>query len=146
VLVPQGPTRRSATGQLTAFVAREGRAEQVVLTEAGTHESNWIVTEGVQAGDLLILDGLTNLEDGDEITTLAVTIDADGVVRELSGAEELAAGDPAPAGPGSAARPGVEVAADEPRTPPPMAAQAAAVELPSAAGPARGPAASTAAN
>lgn len=146
VLVPQGPTRRSATGELTAFVAREGRAEQVVLTEAGTHESNWIVTEGVQAGDLLILDGLTNLEDGDEITTLAVTIDPEGVVRELSGAEELAAGDPAPAGPGSASGPGVEVAAEETRTTTPMAAQAAAAELPPAASPARGPAASTAAN
>lgn len=100
VLVPQGPTRRSATGQLTAFVARDGRAEQVVLTEAGTHGSNWIVTEGVRAGDLLILDGLTNLNGGDEIATVPVTIDAEGVVRELSGAPELAAADPA-AGPGS---------------------------------------------
>ena len=26
----------------------------MALTEAGTHKSNWIVTEGVEAGDLLI--------------------------------------------------------------------------------------------
>ena len=86
VLVPQGPTRRSATGKLTAFLARDGRAEEVALTEIGTHEGNWIVTEGVEQGDLLILDGLTNLEDGDEITTISVTIDREGVVREVADA------------------------------------------------------------
>lgn len=90
VLVPQGPTRRSAVGQLTAFVAREGRAVEVVLTEAGTHESNWIVIDGVEAGDLLILDGLTNLNDGDEITTIPVTIDPEGVVREVAEADATA--------------------------------------------------------
>ncbi|MBB1492094.1 efflux RND transporter periplasmic adaptor subunit [Paracoccus sp. MC1862] len=90
VLVPQGPTRRSAVGQLTAFVARDSRAVEVVLTEAGTHESNWIVIDGVEAGDLLILDGLTNLNDGDEITTIPVTIDPEGVVREVPGPEATA--------------------------------------------------------
>ena len=82
VMVPQGPTRRAATGQLTAFIARDGIADQVVLTEVGTHEGNWIVTEGVAEGDLLILDGLTNLNHGQAITTVPVTIDAEGVVRE----------------------------------------------------------------
>lgn len=103
VLVPQGPTRRSATGQLTAFLARDGRADQVVLTEVGTHDGNWIVTEGVQPGDLLILDGLTNLNDGDEITTIPVTIDADGVVREVAEAAEADGGPEA--GPDGAAPP-----------------------------------------
>lgn len=102
VLVPQGPTRRSATGQLTAFVARDGRAVETVLTEAGTHEGNWIVIEGVAEGDLLILDGLTNLNDGDEITTIPVTIDRDGVVREIAAAEAP----PAPTAPAAADPPG----------------------------------------
>ena len=145
VLVPQGPTRRSATGQLTAFVARDGRAEEVVLTEAGTHESNWIVTEGVAAGDLLILDGLTNLNDGDEITTLPVTIDAEGVVRELAGAGEPAASGPAPAGPGDAGAPAAATAAGGTTSPAPMAAQAAVVGAPPA-NPARSPAAATGMN
>lgn len=105
VLVPQGPTRRSALGELTAFVARDGRAVEVVLTEAGTHESNWIVTEGVEEGDLLILDGLTNLKDGDEITTVPVTIDRHGVVREVAAADGAAPGGPAESAPAAAIAP-----------------------------------------
>lgn len=83
VLVPQRATRRSAAGVLTAFVAQDGKAHQVELTEAGTHQNAWIVTEGVKAGDQLLLDGLNNMTDGAEITTVPVVIDADGVVREV---------------------------------------------------------------
>lgn len=97
VLVPQGPTRRAATGQLTAFFARDGVAEEVVLTEVGTHEGNWIVTEGAAEGDLLILDGLTNLNHGQAITTIPVTIDAEGVVREVEPAGTAAAAAATPA-------------------------------------------------
>lgn len=107
VLVPQGPTRRSATGQLTAFVARDGRAVEVVLTEAGTHDNNWIVVDGLGEGDLLILDGLTNLDDGDAITAVPVTIDPDGVVREITAGVTPDAGDaPVPAEPAPAPQDG----------------------------------------
>lgn len=82
VLVPQRATRRSASGDLTAFVARDGKAAQVTLTESGTSDNAWIVTEGIANGDALILDGLNNLKDGAEITTVPVVIDAEGVVRD----------------------------------------------------------------
>ncbi len=81
MLVPQRATRRGADGSLTAFVARDGKAQRVVLTEAGTHRNAWIVTAGVSPDDALILDGLANLRDGAAITTVPVTIDAEGVVR-----------------------------------------------------------------
>lgn len=82
VLVPQRATRRSASGELTAFVARNGKAEQVTLTETGTARNAWIVTEGAAEGDALILDGLTNLDAGTEVAPVPVVIDADGVVRD----------------------------------------------------------------
>ncbi|WBU65303.1 efflux RND transporter periplasmic adaptor subunit [Paracoccus aerodenitrificans] len=113
-LVPQRATSRAASGDLTAFVARNGRAEQVLLTEQGTHENAWIVTEGLTEGDALILDGLDDLRDGAEVTTVPVTIDADGVVREIgdmaaeASDEEASAqadGDPAELAEGSAAPP-----------------------------------------
>ena len=85
VLVPQRATRRSAAGVLTAFVARGGKAQQVELTENGTAQNAWIVTGGVAEGDLLLLDGLTNLTGGTEITAVPVTIDAEGVVRPAGG-------------------------------------------------------------
>ena len=84
ILVPQRATSRSASGQLTAFVARDNKAVEVRLTEQGTHDNAWIVTEGLTEGDPLILDGLDNLRDGADITTVPVTIDAEGVVRDAA--------------------------------------------------------------
>ena len=116
VLVPQRATRRAAAGELTAFVARDGKADQVTLVESGTHENAWIVTDGAAEGDQLILDGLTNLNDGADITTVPVTIDAEGVVRE---ARDEASGETPPG-----------TSADTP--------SAAAAAAPSAAGDASG--------
>ena len=64
------------------LVVRDGKADQVELTESGTTRNSWIATEGIEAGDLLVLDGLDNLRDGAEVTTVAVAIDDEGVVRD----------------------------------------------------------------
>lgn len=82
VLVPQRATSRSADGSLTAFVVRDGRADEVELTENGTTRNSWIVTDGIAEGDQLVLNGLDNLRDGAEVTTVAVAIDDEGVVRD----------------------------------------------------------------
>ena len=106
VLVPQRATSRSADGRLTAFTVRDGRAAQVVLTEAGTASNAWVVTGGAEAGDQIIVDGLENLRDGAEVRPVPVEISADGVVTDLPEAEADApaasaapqAADAAPAG------------------------------------------------
>ncbi|WP_313352741.1 efflux RND transporter periplasmic adaptor subunit [Paracoccus sp. (in: a-proteobacteria)] len=82
VLVPQRATSRASDGTLTAFVAREGKAQQVTLSEQGSYRNSWIVTQGISPGEQLIVDGLDNLRAGAEITTIPVIIDAQGVVRE----------------------------------------------------------------
>ncbi|WP_417272100.1 efflux RND transporter periplasmic adaptor subunit [Celeribacter halophilus] len=87
ILVPQRATTRQSDGTLTAFVAEDGTAHQVTLTYSGTAENAWIVTEGVEVGDMIILDGLTNLKDGAEITTVPVTINESGVVEDVVAAE-----------------------------------------------------------
>ncbi|WP_228028731.1 efflux RND transporter periplasmic adaptor subunit [Donghicola mangrovi] len=97
VLVPQRATDRSATGKLTAFVAKDGKAQQVTLTSAGTYQNAWVVTDGVSAGDMLIVDGLKNLRADAEVETVAVTIDADGVVTDAAPETSDAAAEPAPA-------------------------------------------------
>jgi membrane fusion protein (multidrug efflux system) len=84
ILVPQRATSRSPDGSLTAFLAKDGSAREVTLTTTGTYRNGWVVTEGVQSGDLLIVDGLNNLRDGAEVTTVPVTIDDQGVVREVA--------------------------------------------------------------
>ena len=92
LLVPQRATSRAANGALTAFVARDGTAHEVTLTSTGSHRNAWIVTDGVEPGDLLIVDGLSNLRDGAEVQAVPVTIDAEGVVRDLAPTDTSAEG------------------------------------------------------
>ncbi|WP_460272769.1 efflux RND transporter periplasmic adaptor subunit [Celeribacter sp. ULVN23_4] len=82
ILVPQRATTRQSDGTLTAFIAQDGTAHQVTLTYSGTANNSWIVTDGVDVGEEIILDGLTNLTDGAEITTVPVTINDAGVVED----------------------------------------------------------------
>lgn len=84
ILVPQRATTRQSDGTLTAFVAQDGAAHQVTLSYSGTAQNAWIVTGGVEVGDEVILDGLSNLTDGSEITTVPVTINAAGVVEDAT--------------------------------------------------------------
>lgn len=88
VLVPQGATDRTATGDLTAFVAEDGKAKQVTLTSAGTYQNAWVVTDGIEDGDMLIVDGLRNLRAGADVETVAVTIDENGVVSDAAAPAE----------------------------------------------------------
>lgn len=84
VLVPQRATSRASNGTLTAFVAREGKAQQVTLSENGSYQNSWIITQGILPGEDLILDGLENLRAGADIEPVPVTIDAEGVVRDVT--------------------------------------------------------------
>lgn len=84
ILVPQRATSRSADGTLTAFVAVDGKAVKRTLTEVGSHENAWIVTNGVTAGEMLVLDGLTTLADGADVETVPVVLSKDGVVSDAA--------------------------------------------------------------
>lgn len=86
ILVPQIATSRGSDGLLTAFIADQGKARKVTLSYSGTYQNAWIVTGGVEPGQQLILDGLKNLRDGAAIKTVPVTIDAAGLVTEVTDA------------------------------------------------------------
>ena len=55
--------------------------------------NSWIVIQGIGPGAQLILDGLDNLRADTEITTVPVTIDAEGVVREVTAPASKTAGE-----------------------------------------------------
>ena len=83
-LVPQRAAERSNSGALTAFVVSEdGVAKQVTLTETGTHDNAWIVTTGLSDGDRLIVDGLKSLSAGQSVAPVPVTLDEDGLTRDV---------------------------------------------------------------
>ena len=79
-LVPQRATGRKSDGTLTAWIAKDGVTEQVILVADGSYENSWVVSEGLSDGDLLIVDGLSNMKAGTEVIPVPVTIDANGVV------------------------------------------------------------------
>ncbi len=82
-LVPQRAATRNNSGQLTAYlVGEDGKSKQVTLQDEGSYDNAWVVTEGIEDGDRLIVDGLKSMKNGQDVTPVAVTIDADGVTQD----------------------------------------------------------------
>lgn len=84
ILVPQRATTRSADGTLSVWLVRDGKVHRVAIDASGSHNNAWVVTDGVQEGDVLVVDGLSNLREGAEVATVPVTIDSLGVVRDIA--------------------------------------------------------------
>ena len=83
ILVPQRATQRERDGRLSAWIVEDGKAAKRYLTEAGTWGSSWVVQAGLEPGDWLLLDGISTLREGRALTPTLVTIDEEGVVRDL---------------------------------------------------------------
>lgn len=82
-LVPQLAATRANSGLLTAYVVDDdGTARQVSLTEEGSYQNSWIVVDGLEEGDRLIVDGLSSMMSGQQVTPVAAIIDEDGVVQD----------------------------------------------------------------
>jgi membrane fusion protein (multidrug efflux system) len=65
LLAPQAGITHNERGQATAFVLGPGNvvAQRMVKTDQATGDK-WVVTDGLTAGDRLIVDGLLNLHPG----------------------------------------------------------------------------------
>lgn len=70
LLVPQQGVTRDPRGRATAmFVNQDGVVEQRYLTVDRTIGSDWLVTDGVTAGDQVIIEGLQKIKPGDTVAT-----------------------------------------------------------------------------
>jgi membrane fusion protein (multidrug efflux system) len=68
ILVPQPAISRDAKGNATAYVvAADGRAEPRVLVADRTVGDKWLVTNGLQAGDKVIVEGLGRVKPGQPV-------------------------------------------------------------------------------
>jgi membrane fusion protein (multidrug efflux system) len=65
IAVPQQGVTRNAKGQATALVLnKEGKVEQRTLVTGGTLGDKWLVKSGLNAGDLLIVEGVQKVKPG----------------------------------------------------------------------------------
>jgi len=87
-LVPQRAVTRGDDGVATLYVVSDdSKAQARHVSTVGTVSNSWIVTDGVKAGDRLIVDGFQKFSDGSAVQPVAATIDADGVVKQSLSAE-----------------------------------------------------------
>ena len=67
-LLPQKVVQRNPRGEAFVYVVGEdGTATQRPVTMNGTHNSQWIVTSGLESGDRVISSGLQNLRGGETV-------------------------------------------------------------------------------
>lgn len=97
ILVSQSAASRDRIGVLSAWVVVDGKASQRQLTEDGTYQNHWIISHGIDEGDLLIVDGLAGLTEGAPVVPVPMNYDETGVLREAAPAADAADGAPAPA-------------------------------------------------
>ncbi len=98
LLVPQQALQRTADGLSSLMLVRDGKV-QVVAVEVGPEsKGNWIITEGLNAGDVVIVEGFQKIRPGAAVQ---------GMPWKPKGSQDGNAS--APAEPGA---PGVEKGAD----------------------------------
>jgi len=76
ILVPQQGVSRDERGAATALVVVDGKVEQRELTLARAVGNRWWVSQGLNAGDQLIVQGLQKVRVGQQVQVQASTLTA----------------------------------------------------------------------
>ncbi|CCM73918.1 efflux RND transporter periplasmic adaptor subunit [Rhizobium mesoamericanum] len=79
--LPQLATSRNANGELTAqFVSADGKVETRIFENASPSNNAWLVTEGINHGDQLIVSGLQSISAGMPVKPMPMKINDRGIV------------------------------------------------------------------
>ena len=106
ILIPQAAISRTPTGQAMAMIVNaKGIVEPRPVTTVGTQGSNWIVTEGLQTGDKVIIDGVAKVKADQQV--VAKPYQPQGAAPQAAPAAPAKSGD---------AKPASEAQATEPKT------------------------------
>ena len=106
ILIPQAAISRTPPGQAMAMIVNaKGIVEQRPVTTVGTQGSNWIVTEGLQTGDKVIVDGVAKVKADQQV--VAKPYQPQGAAPQAAPAAPAKSGD---------AKPASEAQATEPKT------------------------------
>ena len=106
ILIPQAAISRTPTGQAMAMIVNaKGIVEPRPVTTVGTQGSNWIVTEGLQTGDKVIVEGVAKVKADQQV--VAKPYQPQGAAPQGAPAAPAKSGD---------AKPASEAQATEPKT------------------------------
>jgi len=68
ILIPQRAVQQGAQGHFVWLVNKDGKAEQRPIVVGDWYREHWFVSEGLQAGDQLVVDGGMRLSSGATVT------------------------------------------------------------------------------
>ncbi len=74
VIVPQKATMRTPDGNLLVFVVKEGIAKARSIKAEQTYNDNWVVIEGLEDGEVVILEGYQKIADGAKVNPVEVVV------------------------------------------------------------------------
>jgi len=87
ILVPQrGVTRNPAGNAMVMVVGSEEKVEPRVIKVLRTVGDNWLVSEGLKAGDRVILEGLQKARPGTPVKAVPFNSNADGTAASAPAA------------------------------------------------------------
>ncbi|TQJ97529.1 efflux RND transporter periplasmic adaptor subunit [Achromobacter sp. SLBN-14] len=64
LLVPQQALQRTADGKQSLMLVRDNKIAQAPVTTGGAYENNWLVTSGLKAGDVVVVEGFQKIRPG----------------------------------------------------------------------------------
>src|SRR5690606_6069692 len=64
LLVPQQALQRTADGLQSLMLMKDDKVEQVAVTTGGVIKDQWLVTSGLQPGDVVIVEGFQKIRPG----------------------------------------------------------------------------------
>jgi membrane fusion protein, multidrug efflux system len=63
-LIPQQAVQRDTVGAYVMTVGSDGKVKRKDVTTTDMSTGNWVVTDGLQAGDQVVVSGIQNVKDG----------------------------------------------------------------------------------
>jgi len=67
MIVPQRSVQQGAKGHFVWVVTKEGTADYRPVTVGEWQENNWFISEGLSAGDQVVVDGSLTLRPGAQV-------------------------------------------------------------------------------
>ncbi|OZI36599.1 efflux transporter periplasmic adaptor subunit [Bordetella genomosp. 1] len=107
LLVPQQALQRTADGMQSLMLVKEGKVQQVPVTTGSVINSQWTITSGLSAGDVVIVAGFQKIRPGAPVKPSPWTPDAKGQpgAKPAAGQQAPAKQDPAKQDPAKPAEP-----------------------------------------